>query len=264
MPLEKHLHTNRYELKYLVDEITARGTRDFVRGHLQRDCHAVSAMRYSYPVYSLYLDSPGMMLRDAAFQGHRNRYKLRLRYYDDKPHTPVFFEIKRRVNDVIIKESAAARKASVRELLLGRCPQPRDLMDAGDVGEYSVLRRFSELQAALGATPRVCIYFDREAWVSREGGDEHLRVTFDRNIVMARYDGTLHPKSWHQALVPSIILELKFADRYPVWMRELSRSWDLYRVAMCKYLHCTEQMSQTSKMSPGSPMSSIWPMSRTS
>src|SRR6266481_6265102 len=110
MPLEKHLHTNRYELKYLVDEITARGARDFVRGHLRRDIHAVAAMRYSYPVYSLYLDGPGMMLRDAAFCGHRNRYKLRLRYYDDQPQTPVFFEIKRRVNDVIIKESAATRK----------------------------------------------------------------------------------------------------------------------------------------------------------
>jgi hypothetical protein len=119
-------------------------------------------------------------------------------------------------------------------------------MDAGDVGEYAFCARFSELRGG-PATPRVFTSSARRGFPP--GGDEHLpRSTEHRHSAL---NGTLNPKAWHQALVPSIILELKFADRYPVWMRELSRSWDLYRVAMCKYLHCTEQMSQTSRLSQG-------------
>ena len=82
-----------------IDEPTAWGVRDFARSYLQRDEHAVPAMKYSYPIYSIYMDSPGWTLYNATVQGMKNRYKLRIRYYNDNPKSPVFFEIKRRMND---------------------------------------------------------------------------------------------------------------------------------------------------------------------
>jgi hypothetical protein len=188
-----------------------------------------------------------LSLYTATFQGHKNRYKLRLRYYDDQPHTPVFFEIKRRVNEIIIKEKAGVRKQSVRELIEGRCPRPSDLLDPEDVGEMGILRRFCEMRAAINARPRMNVYFEREAWVAP--GDDQMRVTFDRDITGARLDGAMRPNAgrWYRAFIPYVVLELKFEGRFPIWMRELVRNWDLDRTTMAKYCTCTEQMPQLSQ-----------------
>ena len=97
MAFDHQLMRSRYELKYIIDEPTARGVRDFARSYLQRDEHAIPAMKYSYPIYSIYLDSPGWTLYNSTLQGMKNRYKLRIRYYNDNPNSPVFFELKRRV-----------------------------------------------------------------------------------------------------------------------------------------------------------------------
>jgi len=59
------------------------------------------------------LDNPGLSLCHATIDGVKNRFKLRIRFYDHVESNPVFFEIKRRVNDVILKERAAVRRASV-------------------------------------------------------------------------------------------------------------------------------------------------------
>jgi len=42
--------------------------------------------------------------------------------------------------------------------------------------------------------------------------------------------------------VPGIILELKFDNRFPLWMQELVRNWDLYRTTMAKYVHCIDNV----------------------
>src|SRR4051794_4422749 len=213
MALRSHVNASRYEMKYLVAESCACGVRDFVRAHLHRDAHAIPELHHQYPNFTLYLDCPGLSLYSATSHGHKNRYKLRLRYYDQHPDTPVFFEIKRRVTDVIIKDRAAVRKRSVARLLAGACPRPGDLAEPENLGDYGVLRRFCELRAAIDARPKLVVYFEREAWVSST--DEQMRVTFDRASMAARYDGSLAPRNWYDTKFPGVILELKFTNRFP-------------------------------------------------
>src|SRR5207237_2622589 len=117
MAFDHQLMRSRFELKYIIDEPTARGVRDFARSYLQRDEHAVPAMGHAYPIYSIYLDSPGWSFYNATLQGMKNRYKLRIRYYNDHPKSPVFFEIKWRVQGVILKDRACVNRESVRELV---------------------------------------------------------------------------------------------------------------------------------------------------
>lgn len=248
MFLRFHPDASRYEMKYLVDELRACGVRDFIRQYLQRDRHCRSDAGWTYPSYSLYLDGPGLMLYRATCQGLKNRYKLRIRYYDQNPNSPGFFEIKRRVGQVIIKERAAVRKSSIERLLAGFCPQRSDLIDPDDLDEYSVLRRFCELRTAIAAQPKIIVHYHREAWVCRT--DAKLRVSFDRKLATARYDGTLHPSRWIEAPTDGVILELKFNDRFPLWMEELTRNWDLHRVSMPKYVHCTDRLMGLVKSLP--------------
>jgi len=240
MTADQRYQRSRYELKYVVDGACACRVRDFVRGHLRRDTHGIPEMRYAYPIYSLYLDGAGLALYNATVQAQKNRYKLRLRYYDHEPGSPVFCEIKRRVGEVIMKERAAVRRAALVRLLSGHSPRREDLLDGQPADAYHALCRFCELRDGLLARPRIIVYFEREAWVSND--DNSVRVTFDYEAAAAHYADDLRPKGWSDARVPGVILELKFDDRFPVWMRELVQSFDLYRTRMGKYVHCMDHL----------------------
>ncbi len=245
MSLQVRHQGSRYELKYIINERCARGVRDFIRAYLDRDAHAIPEMGYSYPIYSLYLDGPGLTLYSATVQAQKNRYKLRIRYYDHEPGSPVYFEIKRRVGEVIIKDRAAVNRDAVKRLLSGHAPQRADLADPADTGAFSILCRFCEFQHAIGAVPRIIVYFEREAWIAP--GDSELRVTFDREAAAAHYDGELRPSRWYDPRVTGTILELKFNNRFPLWMRELVQNWDLYRTRMGKYVYCMDNVPRPAR-----------------
>src|SRR5437763_17097630 len=104
------MQQSRFELKYLISENTAQRVRDFVRCYLAMDEYSVGRPNYSYPVPSLYLDSDTLEIYWRTVNGDKNRFKLRVRYYSDNQATPVFFEIKRRLKDVILKQRGGLRQ----------------------------------------------------------------------------------------------------------------------------------------------------------
>src|SRR2546423_2235929 len=93
------LQLQRFELKYVINEQTARAVRDFLAAYLDVDEFGATQPNFSYPVHSLYLDSEALNLYWHTINGNKNRYKLRLRFYDNNPTSPVYFEIKRRMNE---------------------------------------------------------------------------------------------------------------------------------------------------------------------
>lgn len=243
MAFEHRLQRQRFELKYIIDEPTARLVRDFARPHLQRDEHAIPELHYAYPIYSLYLDSPQLGLYRATVEGMMNRYKLRIRYYNEVPSGPLFFEVKRRVNECILKERAVVKRDRLRELLTGRCPRPDDLVKPNDLKGYSALRRFCELCGNIAAEGQLIVFYHREAWVTPS--DDSVRLTFDRDLATAPFDGSLGHKTWTPAMGRGVVvLELKFDNRFPLWMRDLVMACNLYRTSFPKYVHCTEALPQ--------------------
>jgi hypothetical protein len=245
------MQRNRFELKYIIDEQRARGVRDFIRSHLVHDRFARPELAWAYPIYSVYLDNPGLELFNATVCGHKNRFKLRARYYDDRPESPVFFEIKRRVNDVILKSRAAVKRTSVKRLLRGTAaPERDDLLDPADPDAFSALRQFCQLRANLGATGRTIVAYTREAWNARDNND--VRVTFDRKIAGAWFDDAQPlaeslrvDRPWVYPQIDGgvgVVLELKFTGCYPRWMQDLAGTFDLYRTCMAKYVSCVYAM----------------------
>src|SRR5213082_2494745 len=112
-----NLQHQRFELKYLVDEKTALAVREYVSSFLILDKFGAKQPDFSYPIHSLYLDSDDLTFYWQTINGNKNRYKLRLRYYDENPKTPVFFEIKRRMNNAILKERGGVPRDAVPEVL---------------------------------------------------------------------------------------------------------------------------------------------------
>ena len=124
---QKAFLINRYERKYIVDEHKALAIRDMVRCHFDPDEYMPPMDSEGYPVYSLYLDSPRLVLYQATAQGMMNRFKLRVRYYDDLDSSPVFFEVKQRLNQTVRKRRTAVKRPSLARLLGGHTPDPDDL-----------------------------------------------------------------------------------------------------------------------------------------
>jgi hypothetical protein len=123
-----NLQHQRFELKYLIHEKTARAVRDFIGSYLVLDPFGVGQPDLSYPVHSLYLDSDDLTIYWETINGNKNRYKLRVRYYDDQPGSPVFFEIKRRMNNAILKERGAVRRDAAGAMLAGQLPDWSQIM----------------------------------------------------------------------------------------------------------------------------------------
>jgi SPX domain protein involved in polyphosphate accumulation len=230
------MQQQRFELKYKISEETALRVRDFVRSYLVPDEFAEGKPNFSYPVHSLYLDSDDMRLYWDTVNGNKNRFKLRLRYYDDNPDSPIFFEIKRRMNNCILKQRGGVRRNAVGWLLAGHIPEASHLVSK-ETKAMVALQRFCQLMAEMGASPKGHIFYMREAWMGLY--DNSVRVTLDREVGCDPHFSTVvstHVENPAFAFRPQVILELKFTNRFPVWFEDLVRSCDLVLTGAAKYV----------------------------
>jgi hypothetical protein len=235
------MQQSRYELKYLIKEHTAERVRDFVRCYLAMDEFGVGKPNYSYPVHSLYLDSDNLEIYWRTVNGDKNRYKLRLRYYSDHRESPVFFEIKRRMKDIILKQRGGVRQTAVPLLLEGQLPG-QEHMVTRDPGGLVAVQRFCQLMTHLHAKPKSHIFYQREAYVS---DSDEVRVTMDRNVYSEpNLDSSIKVKMTKpvHSYAGFVILELKFTNRFPNWFRELVRMANVMQCGAAKYLSGVQLM----------------------
>lgn len=230
------LQAQRFELKYILSEDTALAVRDFVSSYLEIDEFGATLPQFSYPVHSLYLDSPDMKLYKSTINGDKNRFKLRLRFYENREDAPVFFEIKRRMNNTIAKQRGGVRREAVDSLLAGQLPMPAHLISK-EPKQLVALQNFCRLLANLDAGPKAHIAYLREAWISRY--DNSVRVTLDRDV---RCDPEPSARLSTQMVQPvtvfgnKVVLELKFTNRFPDWFKELVRVFGLMQCGAAKYV----------------------------
>jgi hypothetical protein len=233
--MEDRLQLQRFELKYIIREEVALQVRDFVRSYLEIDEYGASRPNLSYPVHSLYLDSEDLVLYWHTINGNKNRYKLRLRFYENRPSAPVYFEIKRRMNDAILKQRGGVRREAVAWILAGHLPEPGHLV-SNDPRQLAALQRFSELMNRHHTKPKAHVAYLREAWISPHNNS--VRVTMDRQVLCdPEPSARLSTDLLNPILVfgGSVVLELKFTGRFPDWFRELVRVFGLTQCSAAKY-----------------------------
>lgn len=221
----------RYEMKYLISESKAAAIAHFIRPYTRLDRYCKLRPGKSYPIVSLYLDSGNLCLCRQSMQGHKNRFKLRIRSYTDEPDYPHFFEIKRRANTVIIKNRAQVMPACAASLISGTSRPRQD-----NHVERQTIEQFLFYMNSINARPVVRTRYQRQAF---EGIlDNTVRVTFDRNIsynVTTTPDIRLNGRGWHKLPLNGVVLEIKFTGRYPAWLGQMVRCFDLHRRSISKY-----------------------------
>jgi hypothetical protein len=229
------MQRQRFEHKYLLSEARAGKVRDFVSSYLELDENSAGRPNDSYPVHSLYLDSDNLATYWMTVNGNKRRFKLRLRFYDNKPSSPVYFEIKSRVDRVIFKERAAVRKEAAWQILDGQWPEPSWLFSS-QPKPLAALSHFVMLAERLQARPKVHVGYQRQAWIDPR--NDAVRVTLDRHVVVEPEPDLRFSTRLLKPCLPfgrEVILELKFTDRYPNWFQELTETFDLMQCGAAKY-----------------------------
>jgi hypothetical protein len=257
MAQDHRLPQQRFELKYLIEEGIAALLRDFVSGYLEVDDYGARRPNYSYPVHSLYLDSDDLSLHHAGVNGTRNRFKLRLRYYDDQPDSPVFFEVKRRADNCILKQRCGVRREAIPLLLAGQLPEPEQLL-SGEPRHLVTMQRFNYLMHMVEARPKLHNQYLREAWVSPH--DNSVRLTFDRQIraePFFRPQAVVGMERPARVFAEFVVLELKFTTRFPNWFQDLVRRFNLMQFSSAKYCEGVEVVGLHRFMNGGSAC--CWP-----
>ncbi|HSQ17304.1 MAG TPA: polyphosphate polymerase domain-containing protein [Anaerolineales bacterium] len=238
---------NRFELKYLVSLQQAEAFKHDLRANLVPDDHGDALGAYA--IASLYYDSPDFRFYWEKVDGIKFRRKLRIRRYETQdaltPQTPVFVEIKQRLNRVTQKRRVllpydqALALCSQRQL-----PEPDSTRFSS--AELAVLDEVASLTWQYNLRPASLVRYTRQALVGTEY-DTGLRVTFDTDL-------TCHPQAAGPfslalddagdglALFPSdwCVVEIKVNERIPYWLTELVAAHNLNMVRVSKYCRSIE------------------------
>jgi hypothetical protein len=233
------LHLERYEYKYFVPEELSEPIRRFIRPYTTVDPYAAGTPGHRYTIHNLYLDTPGLDLYHGCVDGDPDRYKLRIRWYDEAAEGPFFFEVKRKVRQVVVKDRAGLSRNDACDILAGGRPALPDGLAAEAAAAFRGRLTLS------GAVPTIYSRYTREPYESAFG--EYARLTLDRAMAYqpARTLGLREPpKGWTYVdaawavggLRRALVLELKFTHGFPRWMSDLVAEFDLERIGYSKYV----------------------------
>lgn len=207
---------NRYELKYVVDRNQVSNFRQDLPSRLERDPYGIDGF---YPVWSIYYDTPDLHFYWEKIDGERFRRKLRIRHYgtpdDLTPATPVWVEIKQRINRVTQKRRVRLPYAEALRLCAGKEPTGCATEDERVAEEILVLSN------ALRLVPVVAVGYVREAYLGT-GQDSGLRLTIDSRVRGRDRDLGLDITTENRFIIePHLsVVEVKVNDRVPYWMTE--------------------------------------------
>ena len=237
----------RFELKYWVTEPLAQRVLEFALPYLKRDAHATT--REAQRNTSLYLDTRSFRFLENHLNLDPDRLKLRIRAYGRPYSELAFFEMKRKVKTVTMKERFALPIGEVANVL-SRRPLGCEISEAArrTMGQFL-------LQMCLHrAEPKLFVSCYREAFESRIPGED-VRMTIDRELVYQHSQGfgfTPNERHWvdlHEGDDTRTsfghrraMLELKFNGTPPRWMVELVRHFNLQREAYSKYTTAALQL----------------------
>lgn len=227
---------NRFEMKYLLTLKQAEVLKSALRVYLVDDEHGHGR----YTLTSLYYDSPDYRCYWEKVDGVEIRRKLRIRHYEtDEPlteRTPVFVEIKQRVDRVTQKRRAVLPYREALRLCTDRQPPENcDPQDEPTVNEIlSFVWQYNLRPASL-------VRYERQALIGTDY-DVGLRVTFDTQLAYQTHPLHLAETFNGLAMFPPnlAVMEIKVNERLPDWLINLVANHNLQLERISKYCRSLE------------------------
>lgn len=235
------LDFERYECKYVIPHDLMGPIESYIAPYTTPDPYMAASPTGDYMITTLYLDTPTLTFHYNKSRRTLNRLKLRIRTYDEKTEGAVFFEIKRKINDVVHKKRVLVddpdwvAKLEEGYNFLGPSATDRD---------RQALDEFLMLKEAYHAQPSTMVRYSREAFHSEI--DDYARVTFDKRLRCQPPNGYYIERGqvgWNAIDDPAattrmdsgIVLELKFNNFAPLWLTALVEHFQLRLRGFSKY-----------------------------
>ncbi|SCE94176.1 VTC domain-containing protein [Micromonospora chaiyaphumensis] len=203
---------------------------------LDLDSHAVGG---GYGVWSVYYDTRDLRFYWEKVEGLKFRRKLRVRHYGDRftvdDDSPVFVEIKQRVNRVTQKRRIALPYRLARDLC------DRRIMVEHEPRQRAFLEEVLDLLSRLDLRAVAMTGYQREAFIGRDA-DAGLRVTIDHRVRGRDRDFHLGADAENRLIVPArlAVVELKANERIPYWLTDLAAQMSMSVVRVSKYCQSVE------------------------
>ena len=217
------LSVYRSERKYFISYPDAARLKTRLDAFLRSDEHGENGV---YRVKSLYYDTPDGRYYREKLDGLEQRQKLRLRIYDEE-QPGAKLELKRKNGDMQHKTSLEVSRTDAESLAKGVYTSlfSYDCENAMKLYTMLTLHRYR---------PAVIIEYDRAAFSYREF---NVRLTLDSRIRSSETNLNLYERHlpWNPVFLDAVILEVKFNQTLPEFIRKLLAPCRLTAVSFSKY-----------------------------
>ena len=242
----------RYEYKYYVPFADLPWLRETILPFVKPDKHAEGKIENTYTVRSIYYDTPHLHFYKEKVEGLRYRKKLRVRGYDEEGEDEiVFLEIKRKIEIPLRKNRVPLSFKQAWELLSGKIEiEDLDINLAKYPHALDDVKKFLFHYYGKNLRPMVLVVYDREPYLSKS--DSTIRVTFDKHLRSSAFPqlSELYQENGiKHAFKDQFILEVKFNDHYPAWMKPLIAYLGVRQKSASKYV-ISMDAHQISQYSP--------------
>ena len=185
-----------------------------------------------YIVNSLYFDSPDFGCFWDKESGIKFRKKLRFRFYQDKFdfNSPVFVEIKRKEDALIIKERIKLNGLDCLNYYFDDKLNSLFKKDSNN----NFLKELIWFKRRNSMKPKLFVSYKRKPLIAKH--DKKFRVTFDYNIKTQLLNNLNQiPNRLKDVYPQGVVLELKYNNIAPVWFHQIIQKYQLMRLAYSKY-----------------------------
>ena len=223
----------RYELKYILTKDQLEYFKEKISQYMKVDKYGLAS------IASLYYDTPNYNLITKSIEKPKYKEKIRLRSYGlAKENTPVFLEVKRKLEGIVYKRRIVSTENEVDQFM----------NNEGELKNDQISRELEAFKEKYGSLePKYLIIYDRVAYYQ---DDSDLRVTIDMNPRYRVNDLNLHTSMDGISLLEegSAILEVKVQHSIPLWLASILTEGKIYQSSFSKVgtAHTRERMNKPS------------------
>jgi SPX domain protein involved in polyphosphate accumulation len=198
------------------------------------DPHLKNVEENKYTVRSIYFDTPELDFYYEKLDGIKIRKKLRIRTYNEM-NDFAFLEIKRKFVNCVAKERSKLPFMVIERLI----NTPEDSVIEYPQDDYNsrlVSGKFVYNLLKKGLLPILLVVYEREAYIGLAEDRERLTIDTDvRAIAEPDLGDILNNNDFVPTIKDVSVLELKFDDKMPQWMKNLVAEFDLTKESISKY-----------------------------
>ena len=234
----------RFELKYAIPAQSRETLLDLIGEHISPDPHGkplnelASTLQskhtpLGYAVHSLYFDEPNLEGYGRRLAEARIRNRVRIRTYGQAgENQPMWLEAKRKLGQRVIKHRIRVGDWNSWSQSDPDAPWEQAVERAGQ-DQQRAAQRWVDVVKNREMRPVCAVHYLRECYAAgrdRLTIDHRVRGSVATSNTDYRQTGTVEliPRDW-------LVLELKFDDQQPLWMRRLCQTLRLAEEPISKF-----------------------------